>query len=143
MIKQKYEIKIEVKFRSGHRLLPPYEGKCNNVHGEGYTAIIEFANSCLDENGMVFDFGDIKRKIKTWIDENWDHAYICNIGDIVGVFLTDNHFKVFWLDKNPTAENMAELLYTNIKETISAKVTRVGIVESFEDSIAFYSEVEE
>ena len=45
-------------------------------------------------------------------------------------------------DMNPTAENMARHLYNKIKELITDKVKKVGIVESFEDSIAFYEETE-
>jgi 6-pyruvoyltetrahydropterin/6-carboxytetrahydropterin synthase len=141
-MKDKYTIRIEVKFRAGHRLLPPYIGKCNNVHGEGYTAIVEFARECLDNNGMVFDFGDVKTKIKSWIDTNWDHAYICHNDDFVFDFLRGNGFKVFNMGyQNPTAENMSKFLYDVIKKDISIYVKRVGIVESFEDSIAYYEEV--
>lgn len=138
-----YSIKIEIRFRAGHRLLPPYEGKCNNVHGEGYTAIIEFENNVLNEDGMVFDFGDIKSKCKKWIDDCWDHAYIFNNQDEIGKLLYDKGMKVFNMGReNPTAENMAKYLFDIIKFEISNRVKRVGIVESFEDSIAYYEEDE-
>ena len=138
-----FSIKIELRFRAGHRLLPPYKGKCLNPHGEGYTAIIEFEKKELDENGMVFDFGDTKRKIKEWIDANWDHSYIHNSNDEVGEYLKSKGFRTFSLaDTNPTAENMAFFLYVIIKDEITDKVKRVGIVESFEDSIAYYKEQE-
>lgn len=134
-----YMIKIELKFRAGHRLLPPYKGKCNNVHGEGYTAIIELESEKLDENGMVIDFGTIKSKIKEWIDNNWDHSYLFNGDDEIGRYLFNKGMKVFNIGKqNPTAENMAEFLFYIIKYTIFSRVKRVGIIESFEDSIAYY-----
>jgi len=135
-----FNIRIEVRFRAGHRLLPPYNGKCNNVHGEGYTAIVEFERGFLDENGMVFDFGSIKTKVKNWIDENWDHRYICSKEDGLGDVLEDYNQKVFRLESNPTAENMAKYLYDLIKLSITPLVKRVGIIESFEDSIAYYEE---
>lgn len=141
MTGDKYTIRVEIRFRAGHRLLPPYQGHCNNVHGEGYTAIIEFESNILDENGMVFDFGQVKKKIKEWIDVNWDHTYIFNEDDEIGYYLYDQGMRVFNIGKqNPTAENMSEYLYNIIKFNITNKVKKVGIIESFEDSIAYYEE---
>jgi 6-pyruvoyltetrahydropterin/6-carboxytetrahydropterin synthase len=136
-----YKIKIEINFRAGHRLLPPYEGKCNNVHGEGYTAIIEFYNDYLDDNGMVLDFGEIKKNIKKFIDENWDHSYMHHEKDIIGKILKENCMKTYNMgDKNPTAENIAFELFMFIKHNVNQKVSSVGIVESFKDSVAYYEE---
>ena len=133
-----YQIEIKINFRSGHRLIEPYKGKCNNPHGEGYTAMIFFEKETLDNCGMVFDFGDIKRKIKEWINEKWDHAYIHNTNDEVGKYLCKKGFKTFDLgNQNPTAENMAYWLYKLIK-AMKYPIVKVGIIESFEDSIAWY-----
>jgi hypothetical protein len=41
--------------------------------------------------------------------------------------------------ENPTAENMARRLYEVVKSQYP-DVKRVGIVESFKDSIAYYEE---
>jgi len=135
-----YTVEVKVSFRAGHRLLPPYSGKCNNPHGEGYTAIIFLSGDQLDERGMILDFGEIKRQIKHWIDEHWDHAYIHNKNDKVGLWLKDNGFRTYSLSQNPTAEYMAEILFDIIKLNISKKVVKVGIVESFSDSVAWYEE---
>lgn len=135
-----HKIKIEIQFRAGHRLLAPFVGKCNNPHGEGYTAILEFESKELDKCGMVFDFSFIKKQVKEWIDGNWDHAYIYQEGDEIGEFIKEKGFKVYRFPKgmNPTAENMAKILFTITKSIISNKVIKVGIVESFNDSIAYY-----
>lgn len=137
-----YGLKVEVRFRAGHRLIFPYKGKCNNLHGEAYTAIIEFEDSNLDENGMIMDFGEVKKKIKLWIDENWDHAYIHHTHDIWGASLFEAGLRTFDLgDMNPTAENMARVLYHIIKVVLLLNnIKKVSIVESFEDSIASYEE---
>lgn len=132
-----HKIQIEVQFRAGHRLIEPYKGKCNNVHGEGYTAIIEFESRALNKDGMVIDFGKAKSKIKEWIDENWDHAYLYKERDEVGEWLSYKRYKTFFFDENPTAEYMAQYLYDEIK-IMNLPVIGVGIVESFRDSIAYY-----
>jgi len=138
-----YKIEIKVRFRAGHRLLSPYVGKCNNPHGEGYTAICIFEKDYLNECGMVMDFGEIKRKINSWIDENWDHAYICNSNDELLPIFKALKFKVFELsNKNPSAEIMAEELFRIIKNKINPYIKKVGIIESFEDSIAWYDQEE-
>ena len=55
-----YQVEVKVNFRAGHRLLPPYQGKCNNVHGEGYTAICIFEKEELNQSDMLMDFKCIK-----------------------------------------------------------------------------------
>lgn len=132
------EVEVKIRFRAGHRLIPPYKGHCNNPHGEGYTVILFFKKAELDENGMVFDFGRIKKHIKSWIDENWDHSYIHHKDDEVGEYLFSKGFKTFNIgNKNPTAENMAKYLFDIIKQD-NIYISKIGIIESFEDSIAWY-----
>ena len=137
----RYQIRVKINFRYGHRLLPPYTGHCNNVHGEGGTAIVYFESDSLDENGMVFDFGVVKKQIKNWIDENWDHTYLHHKDDVVGPMLEKLNMNTFDMgDMNPTAENMAKFLFRVIQQNFTDKVKKVGIVESFENSIAYYEE---
>jgi 6-pyruvoyl tetrahydropterin synthase/QueD family protein len=133
-------IEVRINFRAGHRLIEPYKGKCNNVHGEGYTAICVFESEGLDKCDMVLDFGTTKKKIKEWIDTNWDHAYIYNDGDELGYYLKKYGMKTYSLGAhNPTAEYMAKYLFAAIYTFLGLKnIKKVGIVESFEDSIAWY-----
>ena len=46
--------------------------------------------------------------------------------------------KVFEFDKNPTAEHMASYLYWVLKINKNLPIKKVGIIESFEDSIAWF-----
>lgn len=132
------EIQVKVTFRYGHRLMPPYEGRCNFLHGEGGTAIINLVSDKLDKNGMVIDFGTFKKQVKQWLDDNWDHAYLHKFDDEIGIYLKEKGHRTFEFKENPTAEHMADYLYNVIKNNITPLVTKVGIVESFEDSIAYY-----
>jgi len=134
-----YQIEVKVKFRAGHRLPEPYIGKCNNVHGEGYTGIFVFQTRNLDECGMVADFGVIKKKIKTWIDKNMDHGYIYQKNDRVGQILEKEGFKVYEMKVAPTAENIAFELYKKFREVDNTCILKkVGVIESWDDSIAWY-----
>ena len=75
-----YQIRIEFTFDSGHRLLD-YNGKCAYPHGHTYRAEVFLESRSLDRLGLVYDFTDLKDRIKTWVDENWDHAFLLNSMD--------------------------------------------------------------
>jgi len=141
----KHSVEIKLKFRSGHRLIPPYVGKCNNIHGEGFTAIIFLSSKILNKCGMVVDFGTIKKQIKEWIDNYLDHAYIHHDKDEMGKILRDRGMKVYNIGVNPTSENIAKLIFDKFKLELPSGVyiSKVGIVESFEDSIAWYERGED
>lgn len=136
-----YALQVKIRFRAGHRLIEPYSGKCNNPHGEAFTAIFSLQERELDECGMLIDFGVVKKRLKEHIDFIFDHAYICHKDDEVGQYLASKGFKVVSLPANPTAENLAKQLFLECEHLCKpAQLVKVGIVESFEDSIAFYSE---
>ena len=135
-----YQVEVKVSFRAGHRLMPPYKGKCNNVHGEYFTAIFIVESAGLNEYGMVVDFGVAKKYLKTWIDENLDHAYVHNAEDHIGHFLKSEGFKTYSIgNMNPTAENLAKMLYGMVEQTMNLPIVKVGVVESTETSIAWYT----
>lgn len=134
-----YQVEIRVNFRYGHRLCAPYTGKCNNVHGEYGTAIFIFSAEHVDGSGFVIDFGMAKKRIKKWIDANWDHAYLHNINDDIAKTLKNKGLRTYDMEVNPSAENMAEHLYSIFcKKFKSCNLDKVGVVESNIDSIAWY-----
>ena len=133
-----YEVEVKVNFRYGHRLVEPYKGKCSNVHGEYGTAIFLLGKDGLTSEGFVVDFGAIKKTVKEWIDENWDHAYLHSNKDEVGTYLMSMGLRTYNLFRNPTAENMAEELYCRFEDKFDCKLVKVGLVESSTDSIAWY-----
>ena len=135
--KEKYEVEVRVNFRYGHRLLPPYVGKCTQVHGEGGILILIFESNKLDENGMVLDFGVVKKDVKLFVDTKLDHTYLYKKGDEVGEFLKEKGYNIFEMEGNPTAENIAKIVYDAISK-IYPQLKKVGSIESFEDSIAWY-----
>ncbi len=144
-----YSIEVKIQFRAGHRLMAPYTGKCNNLHGEGFIAIFILQREDLDVNKMVADFGFVRNLLKTWIDRNLDHAFICNQKDSTVIkFLEEEGFKYYIIGGNPTSENIAYLLLQTANRLIASKVgfgitgsvvvRKVGVIESFDDSIAWY-----
>lgn len=105
-----YLVSREIDFCYGHRLLQ-YDGKCKYLHGHNGRAIISLAAEQLDPLGMVMDFTDIKRVVSGWIDQNLDHRMILHREDPIVPVLQGLGEPLYLIDANPTAENIARLIY--------------------------------
>ena len=105
-----FQVSREIDFCYGHRLLN-YEGKCRHLHGHNGRAIITVESPTLDHRGMVLDFSDIKQVVSSWIDETLDHRMLLHQDDPAVPLLHDLEEPMFLLDSNPTAENIARLIF--------------------------------
>ena len=105
-----YTVTKSIAFCYGHRLLN-YEGPCRNLHGHNARAVITLAADDLDGRGMVVDFGDIRDVAKSWIDENLDHVMLLSRDDPFLPVMREHGERVYVMDANPTAENIARLLF--------------------------------
>ena len=105
-----YRVTREIDFCYGHRLLN-YDGKCKYLHGHNGRAVIAVQSPQLDERGMVMDFSEIKRVVSTWIDENLDHRMLLHRDDPAVSALKKLGEPMYLLDVNPTAENIAKLIF--------------------------------
>jgi 6-pyruvoyltetrahydropterin/6-carboxytetrahydropterin synthase len=105
-----YRVSKEIHFCYGHRLLN-YDGKCAHPHGHNGKIVIDLASERLDKRGMVFDFGDVKEIVQKWVDQELDHKMILRKDDALVKILKDLQEPYFLMDENPTAENLAKLIY--------------------------------
>lgn len=105
-----FRVTREIDFCYGHRLLN-YDGKCKYLHGHNGRAVIALEAPTLDERGMVLDFSDIKRVVSGWIDDTLDHRMLLHRDDPAVPILRQMGEPLFLLDVNPTAENIARLIY--------------------------------
>ena len=69
-------------FEAGHALFG-YDGKCKNLHGHSYKLYVTVIGEPINnphnvKNGMVIDFGDLKRIVQEQIIEAFDHAMVFN-----------------------------------------------------------------
>jgi 6-pyruvoyltetrahydropterin/6-carboxytetrahydropterin synthase len=110
-----YRVTREIDFCYGHRLLN-YAGKCRHLHGHNGKAVIVLEAADLDERGMLVDFTDIKRQIQTWIDDHLDHNMLLCKDDPLLPVLRERGERVFVMDANPTAENIARLIFEHGRE---------------------------
>lgn len=105
-----YKVTKTIDFCYGHRLIN-YEGKCANLHGHNGRVEIDLGTEVLDARGMVVDFGDIKSIVKDWIDTSLDHKMLLCDKDPLLPILRDAGQKCFVMLENPTAENIARIIF--------------------------------
>jgi 6-pyruvoyltetrahydropterin/6-carboxytetrahydropterin synthase len=105
-----FRLTREITFSYGHRLLN-YDGKCRYLHGHNGRVVLTLEAAQLNPLGMVVDFSRLKQVVGTWIDENLDHRMILHKEDPVLPFLRTLGEPTFIMDANPTAENIARLIF--------------------------------
>ena len=69
----------------GHRV-PDHGSKCRNPHGHRYEILATCVGPVMDqkghqENGMVIDFGNIKKYMMDLLDAAFDHGFVVYSGD--------------------------------------------------------------
>ena len=105
-----FAVTKEIHFCYGHRLLG-YAGKCRHLHGHNGKVVVTLEAAELDPLGMVLDFGEMKRVLGRWIDDTLDHRMLLHRDDPVVPELERQGEPLVLLDVNPTAENIAKLIY--------------------------------
>ena len=132
-----FRVTKEIDFCYGHRLLN-YDGKCKYLHGHNGKAVIVLEGQQLDHRGMVVDFSDIKKQVAGWIDANLDHRMILNEADPIVPILQKLGEPMHIVSENPTAENIAKLIY-DFAKSHQLPVKEVSLWETF-NSYATYRE---
>lgn len=111
-------MKLQVRhfFDAAHQLkdTPSLVTKeCASLHGHTYAVIVEAEEQTLIE-GMVVDFKAIKQII-----DRLDHQFVNQVFDEHNI------------EKQPTAENIAIVLFTWIVDDLKIDVTSVAVCEGY------------
>ena len=123
-----YSVTTRIEFCYGHRLLD-YQGICKHPHGHNAVVEVEVRSIALDERGMVCDFADIRRVVKTWVDRELDHKMILRRDDPLVEALQRLGEPVFLVDSNPTAEHIARIIYDYVAAS-GLPIVRVTLWET-------------
>ena len=115
------KITKQFSFEMAHALRN-YDGLCRNIHGHSYKMDITLAGQPLHDetspkNGMVMDFGDLKKLVNEEIISLLDHALGLNAktdAQLVEV-LKQNYEKIVTVDFQPTTENLLNFIAEKIK----------------------------
>ncbi len=109
---KKIRVTKQFNFESAHALWK-YDGKCKNIHGHTYKLFVTVIGIPIsDENsvkkGMVIDFGDLKKIVKTQIVDVFDHAVILNEKAPYKNFINvpEMFERFITTEYQPTCENM-------------------------------------
>jgi 6-pyruvoyltetrahydropterin/6-carboxytetrahydropterin synthase len=100
-----YYIQKKIRISASHHLVLDYESKCSQLHGHNWEITIYCKARELNQNGMVIDFTEVKRRIKDRLDHQ-------NLNDV--------------LPFNPTAENIAQWVVEQFPQCYKAIVTESG-----------------
>jgi len=109
----KIRITKHFDFETAHALYG-YDGKCKNIHGHSYQLYVTVIGKPIDDadhakNGMVLDFGDLKKIVKSEIIDVFDHATVLNNNSPhheLAKKIKPHSPKVLLVDYQPTSENM-------------------------------------
>ncbi|WP_353431782.1 6-carboxytetrahydropterin synthase QueD [Polynucleobacter sp. MWH-UH23A] len=119
MTKKQSNISItrRLEFDSGHRI-PNHDGQCRHLHGHRYAIEVTLSGEVADhpgkaDDGMVLDFGDIKRLTNQYVVEPWDHAFLVAKEDekLVAFLASLPNHKTVIMDHVPTVENLANTAF--------------------------------
>lgn len=130
-----YSVTRVIHFCYGHRLLG-HRGKCRHLHGHNGMLEVTLRRKKLDRLGMVTDFERIKSAVADWVKATLDHKMLLNVRDPLVHMLRKLGEPVVTLSGNPTAENIAHLVYEHTRRR-KLPVLRVRLWES-RDSVAQY-----
>lgn len=102
-------VTVRTSLSIGHRILG-YDGKCAWIHGHNYVFEVTVAGK-PNHLGIVVDFKDLKSTMKN-ILEPFDHALVLHQEDPAAEVLKQE--KLVLLSVNPTAENLASLIWNKL-----------------------------
>jgi len=116
----------EFVFDMAHAL-HKYDGLCKNIHGHTYKLLVTLLGPIKNDdkdvkNGMVIDFGELKKIVKPEIVDKFDHALAVNVAH--GMKADVSHYqeegKFIELPFQPTCEN----LVAHFAEIINSKLPK-------------------
>ena len=111
-MEDKVRITRKFSFEAAHALLG-YDGACKHIHGHSYKLEVCLLRMVRQEtghpkDGMVMDFGDLKKLVQTLVIESWDNALLLHQNTRPEFIsqLRQNEEKLQLLPYQPSCENM-------------------------------------
>ena len=119
-----YELKVVTRFAAAHQLTM-VGTKCENMHGHNWKIEVYVIGESLDKAGVLVDFGVIKKHVAD-IMTMFDHKYLNELA--------------FFEDKQPSSENIAYHIATELQQRIDDSAVSVSRVTAWEsdDAAATY-----
>jgi 6-pyruvoyltetrahydropterin/6-carboxytetrahydropterin synthase len=118
--KHMYELKVLTRFAAAHQLTM-VGTKCENMHGHNWKIEVYVTGEKLDKAGVLVDFGVIKKHVAE-IMAMLDHKYLNELD--------------YFQQKQPSSENIAYLVATELQQKIDSSAVRVSRVTAWESDDA-------
>ena len=113
-----YLLSVEQNFDAAH-CLRNYGGKCESVHGHSFKVVVTVKATRLDEIGLGYDFTILKRQLGEVLSQ-YDHSSLNDIPPFNQI--------------NPSSENIAMVIYDEMKLMLTKAVVTLDSVEVWESS---------
>jgi 6-pyruvoyltetrahydropterin/6-carboxytetrahydropterin synthase len=106
----KVRITKEFSFEMAHALRN-YDGPCRNIHGHSYKLFVTIIGEPIHDdkhvkNGMLMDFGQLKRLVNSKIVDVYDHAVVVYENDERLAEMKNLFENIIATSYQPTCENM-------------------------------------
>lgn len=121
-------ISRKFSFEAAHALLG-YDGPCKYIHGHSYKLEVSLLGPVHKDaghpkDGMVRDFGELKKLVQTQVIEPWDHALLLHKNsahELIGE-LQLNGEKLVLLPYQPSCENMLLDIRDRLQERLPSGI---------------------
>ncbi len=112
----RYTLKVITDFAAAHSLRN-YPGDCSQLHGHNWKIEVEVTATTLDNIGIGVDFKQIRKQTNAVCDR-LDHTHLNEISPFNEI--------------NPTAENIAAYIYTELAKKLNDGTTQVTAITVWE-----------
>ena len=116
-------------FEMAHALLN-YDGKCKNIHGHSYRLEVTIIGDPRNEkghpeDGLVIDFGDLKKIVNNSVVDIFDHALVVqrDHDDELTTVLSKNFERMIYTQYLPTCENLIVDFAEKIKDSLPSRTS--------------------
>lgn len=127
-------IRVKHNMEMAHRLYQT-PGKCQQIHGHSWWCTLSLQGE-VSEQGMVVEFGDLKKTFRAFLDGSFDHKLLLNRHDkfieMAGGPQAIPGLNAFAYD--PTTENIAKYIGEHMAAQLPTNIRRVSI-ELWETSV--------
>ena len=118
----------EFRFEMAHALLD-YNGPCKNIHGHSYVLFVTLIGKTKvspkdPDDGMVMDFGILKKIVYDAIIHQFDHSLVLNADSPEPMLKGINSFQnVLLVPYQPTCENLLQDFANRLKMHLPVEVS--------------------
>lgn len=123
-----FELKVKSHFAGAHQLTMVGQ-KCENLHGHNWHVEVCVTGEELNSAGVLADFGEIKKAVRTVVQEELDHKFLNELDMFEGMQPTSERIAVY------IAQRVQAILSRDLDEDI--RVSKVMAWES-DDACATY-----